>query len=49
MTETRFAVLERTHPDAAHRFMAIAQHQTRAKFHLYEQLAKLAVGKSDST
>jgi len=48
MTETRFAVLERTHPDAAHRFMEIAQHQTRAKFHLYEQLAKLAVGESDA-
>ncbi len=44
MSETRFAVLERTHPDAAHRFMAAAQHQTRAKFHLYEQLARLAVG-----
>jgi hypothetical protein len=37
-------VLERTHPDAAHRFMEAAQHQTRAKFHLYAQLAKLAVG-----
>ncbi|MCG6966327.1 MAG: pyruvate:ferredoxin (flavodoxin) oxidoreductase [Chromatiaceae bacterium] len=46
MTETRFAVLERTHPDAAHRFMQAAQHQTRAKFHLYEQLAKLAVGET---
>ena len=44
MTETRFAVLERTHPDAAHRFMESAQNQTRAKFHLYEQLARLAVG-----
>ena len=48
MTETRFAMLERTHPDAAHRFMEAAQHQTRAKFHLYEQLAKLAVGEGDS-
>ncbi|MDJ0738392.1 MAG: pyruvate:ferredoxin (flavodoxin) oxidoreductase [Gammaproteobacteria bacterium] len=48
MSETRFAVLERTHPDAAQRFMATAQHQTRAKFHLYEQLAKLAVGDDDS-
>ena len=44
MSETRFAVLERTHPDAAHRFMDAAQHQIKAKFHLYEQLAKLAVG-----
>ncbi len=44
MSETRFAVLERTDPDAAHRFMESAQHQIKAKFHLYEQLAKLAVG-----
>ena len=44
MSETRFAVLERTHPEAAHRFMEAAQQQTMAKFHLYEQLAKLAVG-----
>ncbi|MBT8429650.1 MAG: hypothetical protein KJN79_07020, partial [Gammaproteobacteria bacterium] len=44
MTEARFAVLDRTHPDAAHRFMESAQNQTRAKFHLYEQLARLAVG-----
>ena len=44
MTETRFAVLERTHPDAAHRFMAAAEKQSRAKFHLYEQLARLAAG-----
>ena len=44
MSETRFAVLERTHPEAAQRFMAAAQHQTRSKFHLYQQLAALAVG-----
>ena len=44
MSETRFAVLERTHPEAAHRFMEAAQQQAMAKFHLYEQLAKLAVG-----
>ena len=44
MSETRFAVLERTRPDAAHRFMESAQHQIKAKFHLYEQLARLAVG-----
>ena len=48
MSETRFAVLERTHPDAAHRFMEVAQHQTKAKFHLYQQLAKIAVGETDS-
>jgi pyruvate-ferredoxin/flavodoxin oxidoreductase len=46
MSETRFAVLERTHPEAAQRFMDAAQNQIRAKFHLYEQLAKLAVGEA---
>ena len=49
MSETRFAVLERTHPEAAHRFMEAAQRQTMAKFHLYEQLAKLAVGEPPDT
>jgi pyruvate-ferredoxin/flavodoxin oxidoreductase len=44
MSETRFAMLERTHPEAAHRFMQAAQHQTMAKFHLYEQLAGIALG-----
>ena len=44
MTETRFAMLERTHPEAAHRFMQVAQRQTLSRFHLYEQLARLAVG-----
>ena len=48
MTETRFAVLERTHPDAAHRFMEAAQKQIRAKFHLYEQLARLATGEEET-
>ena len=49
MSETRFAVLERTHPDAAHRFMEAAQNQTMAKFHLYEQLARIAVGRQDDS
>jgi pyruvate-ferredoxin/flavodoxin oxidoreductase len=44
MSETRFAVLDRLHPDTAHRLLDKAQHQTQTKFHLYEQLAKLAVG-----
>ena len=48
MTETRFAVLERSHPDAAHRFMQAAQDQTMSKFRLYEQLARLAVGGGQS-
>ena len=47
MSETRFAMLERTHPEAAHRFLETAQHQTMAKFHLYQQLARLAVGETD--
>ncbi len=42
-TETRFAMLERTHPDAAARFMKQAQRHARSKFHLYEQLAQLAI------
>ena len=46
MSETRFAVLQRTHPEAAHRFLDAAQHHIKAKFHLYEQLAKLATGES---
>jgi pyruvate-ferredoxin/flavodoxin oxidoreductase len=49
MSETRFAMLERTHPAAAHHFMEAAQKQTMAKFHLYEQLAKLAVGEQTAT
>jgi len=42
-TETRFSVLQRTHPDAAERFLQQAQKQVKTRFHLYEQLAHLAV------
>ena len=42
-TETRFSVLQRTHPDAAERFLHQAQRQVESKFLLYEQLAQLAV------
>jgi len=42
-TETRFSVLFRTHPDAAELFLKQAQKQIRSRFHLYEQLAHLAV------
>jgi pyruvate-ferredoxin/flavodoxin oxidoreductase len=42
-SETRFSVLFRTHPDAAERFLKQAQTQIRSRFHLYEQLAHLAV------
>jgi pyruvate-ferredoxin/flavodoxin oxidoreductase len=43
-TETRFSVLERTHPELAHRFLQEAQGQAEDRFFLYEQLARLAVG-----
>jgi pyruvate-ferredoxin/flavodoxin oxidoreductase len=42
-TETRFSVLERTHPEAAERFLQQAQKEAESKFFLYEQLAHLAV------
>ena len=44
MSETRFAVLQRTHPEASNRFIDTAQRHIKSRFHLYEQLAKLAVG-----
>ena len=40
-SETRFAVLFRTHPDAAQRFLAEAQRHVKERFHLYEQLAHI--------
>ena len=42
-SETRFSMLFRTHPDAAERFLKQAQRQIKSRFHLYEQLAHLAV------
>ncbi len=45
-TETRFSVLNRTHPEAAERFLQRAQKHVETRFHLYEQLAHLAVQKS---
>jgi pyruvate-ferredoxin/flavodoxin oxidoreductase len=42
-TETRFSVLERTHPQASQRFLRQAQQQIKARYLLYEQLAHLAV------
>ncbi|MGB5466731.1 MAG: pyruvate:ferredoxin (flavodoxin) oxidoreductase [Sedimenticolaceae bacterium] len=44
LSETRFAMLERTRPQVAERFMKAAQRQIRNRFHFYEQLAHLAVG-----
>ncbi len=45
-TETRFSVLNRTHPDAAERFLRLAQRHAETRFSLYEQLAHLAVQKA---
>jgi pyruvate-ferredoxin/flavodoxin oxidoreductase len=45
-TETRFNVLNRTHPDAAERFLRQAQRHVETRFQLYEQLASLAVQKA---
>jgi pyruvate-ferredoxin/flavodoxin oxidoreductase len=46
-SETRFSVLNRTHPDVAERFLQLAQRHVDTKFQLYEQLASLAVQKAD--
>ena len=40
-TETRFAVLERTHPDNAEHLQALAQAEVDERWHLYEQLAAI--------
>ena len=40
-TETRFAVLSRTHPGDALRFLHMAQKHAGEKFHLYDQLAHI--------
>jgi pyruvate-ferredoxin/flavodoxin oxidoreductase len=45
-TETRFSVLNRTHPEAAERFLRLAQKHVETRFSLYEQLAHLAVQKA---
>ncbi|MEA3278721.1 MAG: pyruvate:ferredoxin (flavodoxin) oxidoreductase [Pseudomonadota bacterium] len=42
-TETRFSVLNRTHPEAAERYLQMAQKHVETRFSLYEQLAALAV------
>ena len=44
LSETRFAMLERTHPQVAERFMKAAQRHIKNRFHFYEQIAHLAVG-----
>ena len=44
-SETRFNLLTRTHPEAAERFLRLAQKHVDTRFSLYEQLAHLAVQK----
>jgi len=44
-SETRFSLLTRTHPEAAERFLDLAQKHVDTRFSLYEQLAHLAVQK----
>jgi pyruvate-ferredoxin/flavodoxin oxidoreductase len=46
-TETRFSVLERTHPQHSEQFLRQAQHHIKTRYQLYEQLAKLAVDEKD--
>jgi len=45
-TETRFNVLQRTHPGASEAFLRKAQRNVENRFNLYKQLAKLAVGET---
>ncbi|MCM8854541.1 MAG: pyruvate:ferredoxin (flavodoxin) oxidoreductase [Candidatus Thiodiazotropha sp.] len=45
-TETRFSVLQRTHPEASERFLRQAQQQIKTRYQLYEQLAQLATGEA---
>jgi pyruvate-ferredoxin/flavodoxin oxidoreductase len=44
-SETRFSVLQRTHPDDSERFLRQAQQQIKTRYRLYEQLAQLAMEK----
>ncbi len=45
-TETRFSVLNRTHPEDAERYLQLAQQHVKTRFTLYEQLAHLAAQKA---
>jgi len=42
-SETRFSMLQRTHPELAEEYLREAQQHARSRFDLYEQLARLAV------
>ncbi len=46
LTETRFSVLTRTHPDLAERYLRQAQADVESQSFLYRQLASLAVKKA---
>ncbi|MCU7918958.1 MAG: pyruvate:ferredoxin (flavodoxin) oxidoreductase [Candidatus Thiodiazotropha sp. (ex Epidulcina cf. delphinae)] len=46
-SETRFSVLQRTHPEASEHFLRQAQRHIKTRFQLYEQLAQLAVGETE--
>jgi pyruvate-ferredoxin/flavodoxin oxidoreductase len=46
-TETRFSVLQRTHPEASERFLRQAQQHIKTRYRLYAQLAHLAVEKAE--
>jgi len=46
-SETRFSVLNRTHPNDAERFLQLAQKHVESKYSLYEQLAHLAWQKAE--
>ncbi|NEX20780.1 pyruvate:ferredoxin (flavodoxin) oxidoreductase [Thiorhodococcus mannitoliphagus] len=48
-TETRFSLLTKTHPEAAERFLNLAQKHVATRFTLYEQLAHLAVQKAPAS
>ncbi len=45
-SEQRFAVLGRSHPDDAERYLRLAQRHVETKYLMYEQLAALAVKKA---
>jgi pyruvate-ferredoxin/flavodoxin oxidoreductase len=47
-TETRFSVLQRTHPEDSERFLRQAQQHIKTRYQLYEQLAHLAVAQAVS-
>ena len=46
-SETRFSVLNRTHPDSAERYLKLSQKHVESKYSLYEQMAHLAWQKAE--